>query len=102
MFNSSQKNYKISQPEITKDQYNQEIVEYKEKGTAKMFIGLNDYDHYAQNATYITQCEYAAVTSSQLPQVNDLIDDKYIVEYIVEAGRDRFLYLKELDSGYRR
>lgn len=99
MFNSSQKNYKISQPEKTKDSYNQEIIEYKEKGTAKLFISLNTFNNYTGNETWVTKCEYVATTTSHLPQKGDLVDDKYLVEFVVEAGRDRFLYLKEFQNG---
>lgn len=98
MFNSQQKVYKTYRPNKVTDKYNQEIISWDELGTVSAFIALNSHTNYdTGNAVYAQQCEYIGVTSfvsSQNLQTGDRID-KYEIVFIVDAGRERFLYLRE-------
>lgn len=99
MFNSASKKYTVYKPQGTTDRYNQEISTYIESGSAVLFLSLNTHAFNTKNDISVTQCEYIATTFSTLPQIGDLIDNKYEVRFIVEAGRERFLYLKEYQHG---
>lgn len=99
MFNSTSKKYTVYKPQVTTDSYNQEISTYIESGSAVLFLSLNTHAFNTKNDISVTQCEYIATTFSTLPQIGDLIDNKYEVRFIVEAGRERFLYLKEYQHG---
>lgn len=99
MFNSASKKYTIYKPQETTDRYNQKISTYIESGSAVLFLSLNTHAFNTKNDISVTQCEYIATTFSTLPQIGDLIDNKYEVRFIVEAGRERFLYLKEYQHG---
>lgn len=98
MFNSQQKVYKTYRPNKVTDKYNQEIISWNELGTVSAFIALNSHNVPAVNNSYYAQrCEYIGVTSftsSQNLQIGDRVD-KYEIVFIVDAGRERFLYLKD-------
>lgn len=98
MFNRQQKVYTVYRPEKVTDSYNQEIISWDELGTVSAFISLNSHTKpITDNAIYAQNCQYLGITSfssSQFLQVGDKID-KYEIVFIVDAGRDRFLYLKD-------
>lgn len=96
MFNRLKETYTIYQPQKTTDSYNQEIIEWEEIGSEQVFIALNKHMVPAvNNSLFAQQCEWIGVTS---PSSNIEIGyrvDKYEVVFIVDAGRERFLYLKD-------
>lgn len=98
MFNRLQKVYQTYRPVKDTDKYNQETISWDELGTVKAFISLNSHAVPAvNNAYYAQQCEYLGVTSfasSQDLQIGDRVD-KYEIIFIVDAGSQRFLYLKD-------
>lgn len=96
MFNGQKKPYNIYSPEKALDKYNQEIISWNDMGTALVFISLNKHATPAvNNSVFAQQCEYIGVTS--LPSSLDVgwRVDKYEVVFVVDAGRERFLYLKD-------
>lgn len=96
MFNTQKKSYKIYKPHKTTDSYNQEEISWEEIGSESVFIALNSHQVPAvNNGLFAQQCEWIGVTT--LPSSIDVgyRVDKYEVVFVVDAGRERFLYLKD-------
>lgn len=94
MFNTQKVPYKIYRPQKTTDSYKQEIVTYEKVDTVPIFISLNTRLTADVNSMYVTQCEYIGITNSPLVEVGDRIGDTYVVEYIVEDRRERYLFMR--------
>ena len=106
MFSSKKQSCKIYQPLKILDDYNQETIEWEEIGTERIFIALNYHKMPAvNNSVFVQQCEWIGVAdASSNIQIGYRVDD-YEVVFIVEAGREKFLYLRKYgrngdDGGY--
>lgn len=96
MFNSQRTAYKIYKPIKTLDKYNQEIIDWEEVGEERVFISLNTHQIPAvNNAIFAQQCEWIGVTSHPSSIDAGYRVGTYEVVFVVDAGRDRFLYLKD-------
>lgn len=95
MFNIQKQEYTIYQPITSTDEYSQEQIEWEEIGTERVFIALNSHAVPAvNNSVFAQQCEWIGVTSpSSNIQVGYRVGE-YEVIFIVDANRERFLYLK--------
>lgn len=93
MFNNNKQVYIIQKPILSKDEYNQEIINWEEVGTERVFIALNSHQQYTTEGLFAQKCEWIGVTS--LPSSIDVgykVGD-YEVTFIVDTPRERFLYL---------
>ena len=96
MFNTQKKPYKIYKPQITTDSYNQEIIDWEEIGTESVFVSLNSHAVPAvNNAVFAQQCEWIGVVSAPTAIEVGYRVGNYEVVFAVDAGRERFLYLKD-------
>lgn len=96
MFNSMKQAYKIYKPQITTDSYNQEQREWEEIGSENIFIALNSHAaRNTDNALFAQECEWIGVTTTSSIVEQGFKVDKYEVVFVVDAGRERFLYLKD-------
>lgn len=94
MFNSQKRPYTIYKPNKTTDEYNQEKIEWVESGTELCFIALNTHGP-ANSPLFAQQCEWiGTTTSTSIVEQGDRVGD-YEVVFVVVAGRDKFLYLKQ-------
>ena len=97
MFNSLTQTYSRKIPSKTTDAYGQEIITYTKTADVNMFISLIAHNDYLQNNMMIKQATHTAVTFDSVA-AGDLIDDKYEVTYVNQAGPENLVYLKEIEN----
>lgn len=96
MFNTQKKPYTIYKPNKTVDGYNQEQIEWEEIGTESIFISLNSHAVPAvNNSLFAQQCEWIGVTTATSSIDCGYRVGQYEVVFVVTAGREKFLYLKD-------
>ena len=96
MFNRQKENYTIYRPNKSVDDYKQERIDWEEIGTEPVFIALNSHAVPAvNNSLFAQQCEWIGVTSPSSQIQMGYRVGKYEVIFVVDAGREKFLYLKD-------
>lgn len=96
MFNTAKTAYKIYKPIKELDKYNQETITWEEVGEERVFISLNTHQIPAvNNAVFAQQCEWIGVVSAPSAINQGYRVGNYEVVFAIDAGRERFLYLKD-------
>ena len=99
MFNSKAKFYSRKIKSVNTDEYGEPIVTYTAASPThiKMFISLSNEITTSSQDMRIQQCSHIGLTKATVT-VGDLIDDKYEVQFINNAGREKIVYMKEIES----
>lgn len=99
MFNSKYKYYTRKIKTISTDAYGEEIETYTiaSPNRIRMFISLSNESVLQSNDMRIQQCSHIGLTQARIT-VGDLIDDKYEVQFINNAGREKIVYMKEIEN----
>lgn len=97
MFNSKKKTYsRMARIEST-NSYNETIEGYTPAADIHMFISLSNESVLQSNDMRIQQCSHIGLTLDSL-NVGDLIDDKYEVQFINNAGKEKIVFMKEIEN----
>ena len=97
MFNSKKKFYSRESKVVYKNAYNEKIEEYVPAADVLMFISLSNESVIQSNDMRIQQCSHIGLTSYVL-NVGDRIDGKYEVQFINNAGREKIVFMKEIEN----
>ena len=97
MFNSKKKTYTRKVKSITTNSYNETIEGYAAAAEIQMFISLSNESVLQSNDMRIQQCSHIGLTTDTVT-IGDLIDDKYEVQFINNAGREKIVYMKEIEN----
>ena len=97
MFNSKKKTYTRKAKTITTNAYNEKIENYAAAAEIHMFISLSNESVIQSNDMRIQQCSHIGLTRGTVT-VGDLIDDKFEVQFINNAGKEKIIYMKEIEN----
>lgn len=96
MFENKKSKHDVFVIDFTRDEYNQKIpspIFYK---AVAMLIGVMQHNQYTSNDTRLLEVTHTAITEDRTIQKGMVIDDKYIVEFANNQGKQSLLYLKEM------
>ena len=97
MFNSKKKSCTRKTRTITTNDYGESVETYSTAANILMFISLSNEITYNNADMRIQQCSHIGITNDTLT-VGDIIDNKYEVLFINNAGREKIVYLKEREN----
>lgn len=98
MFNSKKKSYtRKTVTVLTNNDYGEKIEAYTTASNIFMFISLSNEITQSSQDMRIQQCSHIGLTQDTVT-IGDLIDDKYEVTFINNAGREKIVYLKEREN----
>lgn len=97
MFNSKKQSCQRKVKSITENDYGEKIETYAPAANVLMFISLSNEITYNNADMRIQQCSHIGITKDNLT-LGDIIDDKYEVLFINNAGREKIIYLKEREN----
>ena len=97
MFNSKKQKYPRKTRVVTKNEYNESIEGYAAAADVNMFISLSNEITMSSQDMRIQQCSHIGLTEDEV-LVGDLIDDKYEVSFINNAGREKIVFMKEIEN----
>lgn len=97
MFQSKKKKYDIYQMQETEDEYGQTILTPVFFKTVEMFISLAQFNAYTANDFRLQEVTHTAITNDRQLKKGMLIEKKYRIEFVNDAGPDVLLYLKEVE-----
>ena len=98
MFNSKKQSFQRKTKSIsTNNDYGEKIETYTTASNILMFISLSNEMTQSSQDMRIQQCSHIGLTKDTVT-IGDLIDDKYEVTFINNAGREKIVYLKEIES----
>lgn len=98
MFNCKKQSYTRKTRNVSTDNpYNEQVETYIPSNTILMFISLSNEMTLASNDMRIQQCSHIGLTKDDV-EVGDLIDDKYEVQFINNAGREKIVFMKEIEN----
>ena len=99
MFNSKKKSYtrKVRIDIDTSNDFNEPIEEYAAAANINMFISLSNEITLSSQDMRIQQCSHIGLTNDVI-LAGDIIDDKYEVQFVNKAGREKIVYMKELEN----
>lgn len=97
MFNSKKQSYQRKTRTITENDYGEKVETYANAPNTFMFISLSNEITYNNADMRIQQCSHIGITNDVLT-IGDIIDDKYEVLFINNAGREKIVYLKEREN----
>lgn len=97
MFNSKKQKYPRKSKVVTKNEYNESIEGYAAAANVNMFISLSNESVMQSNDMRIQQCSHIGLTKNEV-LVGDLIDDKYEVQFINNAGKEKIVFMKEIEN----
>lgn len=100
MFNSKKKSYSRKIRTKTSNEYNEPIEVYAAAANIRMFISLSNEITMSSQDMRIQQCSHIGLTEDEV-LVGDLIDDKYEVSFINNAGREKIVFMKEIENNGR-
>ena len=100
MFNSKKKTYSRKVRTTYTNPYNETIEEYAAAADIYMFISLSNESVLQSNDMRIQQCSHIGLTTDTV-SVGDLIDDKYEIQFINNAGREKIVFMKEIENNGR-
>lgn len=98
MFNSKKKSYTRKTRTIsTINDYREPTETYTATTNILMFISLSNEITTSSQDMRIQQCSHIGLTKDEVT-IGDEIGGKYIVQFINNAGREKIVYLKEIES----
>lgn len=97
MFNSKKRAYTRKVKSITTNAYNETIEGYAAAADVYMFISLSNESVLQSNDMRIQQCSHIGLTKDTVA-VGDLIDDKYEIQFINNAGKEKIVFMKEIEN----
>lgn len=97
MFNSKKEKYPRKTRVVTKNEYNESIETYAAAADVNMFISLSNESVMKSNDMRIQQCSHIGLADNEV-LVGDVIDDKYEVQFINDAGRETIVFMKEIEN----
>lgn len=97
MFNSKKNTYSRQSLVKTTNIYGEDVESYTAAANVHMFISLSNESVLQSNDMRIQQCSHIGLTLDSV-SVGDLIDDKYEVQFINNAGREKIVFMKEIEN----
>ena len=98
MFERRKKTYTRKTKSVsTSNTYNEPIETYTAATSVRMFISLSNEMTMVNQDMRIQQCSHIGLTRSEIGE-GDLIDDKYLVQFINKAGREKIVFMKEIEN----
>ena len=97
MFNSKKRTYTRQVRTITTNAYNEKIEGYAAAANIHMFISLSNESVLQSNDMRIQQCSHIGLTKDTVA-IGDLIDDKYEIKFINNAGKEKIVFMKEIEN----
>lgn len=97
MFNSKKQTYTVKRLSTTTNDYGEQLESYSQAANILMFISLSNEITQSSQDMRIQQCSHIGLTQDSV-SLGDVIDDKYTVEFINNAGREKIVYLKEFEN----
>ena len=97
MFNGKKQKYTREILTETINEYGESISTYTSTDSINMFVSLQSENFSESNNMRIQQCTHIGLTEDSV-EVGDLIGSKYTVTFINNAGREKIVYMKELES----
>ena len=100
MFNSLKKKVMVYDVENTgMNDYNEPIPStLVEVGYCNMAISLNTQTQYTNNAMNLLNCEFIGITDCPNIQKGQVIDKKYVVQFVQPDKRESYVWLKEVGN----
>ena len=80
-----------------KQTYNETIESYAAAADIHMFISLSNESVLKSNDMRIQQCSHIGLTHDTV-SVGDVIDDKFEVQFINNAGKEKIVFMKEIEN----
>lgn len=100
MFYGRMEDYKIESPVETRDRYNHIKYDYKDEGTAFIYITEQDRTMINVNDLDLLRATYVAYTQNTLIGEGWRIDEKYLVKSRIQHPRGQVvLYLQVIEDG---
>lgn len=97
MFNSKKRTYTRKVKSITTNSYNETIEAYTAAADVNMFISLSNESVLQSNDMRIQQCSHIGLTKDTVA-IGDVIDDKYEITFINNAGKEKIVFMKEIEN----
>ena len=98
MFNCKKKTYTRKTKTVSTDNpYKEKIETYTPSADIVMFVSLSNETTMSNQDMRIQQCSHIGLTKDSV-LVGDLIDDKYEVQFINNAGREKIVFMKEIEN----
>lgn len=98
MFNCKKKSYTRKTLSVSTDNpYNEPVESYTTASNIIMFISLSNEITMSNQDMRIQQCSHIGLTHDEV-EVGDEIGGKYLVQFVNNAGREKIVYLKEIES----
>ena len=101
MYNNKMLPHSLYTPVITLNEYNEKIKTYQKTNDVDMVIHLNTHTVYSGNDSRLLRCDYVAYTKSREVEKGMLIDNHYMVEFVVESNLGVYALLKEIENNGR-
>lgn len=99
MFESRKQEYVVASPQKVEDSYNYPKIEYRNEGTSKIYIIVQDRTLTKSNDLSIYAETLVGYTDDRRIDKNWLIDGKYVVKSVVPHRADNILYLASYTNG---
>ena len=98
MFNCKKKSYTRKTKTVSTDNpYNEKVETYIPSTHILMFISLSNEMTLSSQDMRIQQCSHIGLTKDEILE-GDLIDDKYEVQFVNNAGREKIVFMKEIEN----
>lgn len=97
MFNSKKQSYQRKTKSVSTNDFGETLATYATAPNVVMFISLSNEITQSSQDMRIQQCSHIGLTQDTV-SLGDIIDDKYEVLFINNAGREKIVYLKEKES----
>lgn len=97
MFEAKKKTYSRQSLVKTTNMYGEDIESYTAAADIHMFLSLSNESVLQSNDMRIQQCSHIGLTKDAI-EVGDLIDEKYEVQFVNNAGREKIVFMKEIEN----
>lgn len=89
--------HNLYKPQFTTNTYNEQITTYHFEKEIEGFIAFSARMPYASSDQNIANCAYTFITRFPLTK-GDVIDEKYIVQYVSVSRGYSYSYLLEINN----
>lgn len=99
MFYGKMEEHKLYKPIYEIDECGERTTTYKQAGTARMFISVQDRSYYSGNDLNLLTSTLVGYTENTKIQENWKIDMLYVVESVIPHRQGCYVYLKKIEDG---
>lgn len=101
MFQSQMKKYTLAIPQITYDEFNASIVAYVFNRDVEMAIQIESQSTYSGNDSSVVNVVLTGLTKDRNVNKGDLIDNKYLVEFVEINRLFTIVHMREINNNGR-